>query len=68
LWRRGALQLFERACTRAARKGAGLDEAQLGDLYSCCFAEVIGRHGLVVPHEMLPDDKGLAAWVKEAPQ
>lgn len=65
LWRRSALRLFEEAWARAAKQGIGMEEQRLGDIYTYCFAEVMGKEGMAIPAEALPGDQTAARIVRE---
>ena len=67
-WRKAALHLFEETWGRLVRRGANLDEGQMADVYSYCFAEVLKKRGITVPPQLLPEDTTLDSRVKEAMQ
>jgi hypothetical protein len=67
-WRKAALHLFEETWGRLVRRGVNLDEGQMADVYSYCFAEVLKRKGITVPPQLLPGDIVLESRVKEAMQ
>lgn len=56
-WREIALGLWERCWGRMHQSGIPGDGERAAGMYLHCLSRVMGREGVDIPEEMLPDDK-----------
>lgn len=66
LVREAAKELFERACSRAARRGLNMAEEQALGIYLHCLRRALSMSGIEVPEDVLTDDGRFKALVEEA--
>jgi hypothetical protein len=64
--REQALELFERAWTKAGRKGV-MDEKDAAPLYLHCLARTLRSAGVEVPEELLPGNEKIIPLLRKDP-
>jgi hypothetical protein len=57
LWRHTALRRFEQQWNQSTRRGAGLGENQIADLYCACFTGIMEEAGIPVSSPVIPSDE-----------
>ena len=57
LWRQNALRFFEQEWNHTTRQGHHLDERQIADLYSTCFAGILEKAGIPLSPASIPSNE-----------